>query len=176
MPGSTRPDYLSAGRDHVRVRFVVPEPRIPVRACAVVGVAGVGDDPRLFTVSRALDDSPLVRPGTCWPECGQCSRRLGAVPKALIWDRESAIGGGTGRVSVRRVRQERWGLIIQLAPAGIGVQRPCRTYSGFLEPRFLPAGHSTSPADFNMALDGWLLRANSRLIRPRRDQSTRCGR
>jgi hypothetical protein len=58
------------------------------------------------------------------------------------------------------------GTRIQLAPArdpefkGL-VERN----NGFLETSFLPGRSFSSPTDFNTQLDGWLLRANNRVIR-----------
>lgn len=91
---------------------------------------------------------------------------LGAVPKTLIWDRESAIGG-TGTVTVPAAGfAGTLGTRIQLAPArdpefkGL-VERN----NGFLETSFLPGRSFSSPTDFNTQLDEWLLRANNRIIR-----------
>ena len=91
---------------------------------------------------------------------------IGRVPKTLVWDRESAIGG-TGRVSTPAA-----------AFAGTLATRirlaPCRDpefkgmverSNGFLETSFLPGRIFTSPADFNEQLSDWLVRANARTVR-----------
>jgi hypothetical protein len=91
---------------------------------------------------------------------------LGAVSKALVWDRESAIGKG-GRVSApaamfagtlgTRVR-----LLAARDPESKGV---IERNNGFFETSFLPGRTFTGPADFNAQLTGWLPRANTRLVR-----------
>ena len=91
---------------------------------------------------------------------------LGMVPKALIWDRESAIGG-TGIVTVRAASfAGSLSTRIQLAPPwdpkfkGM-VQRN----NGYFETWLLPGCSFASPADFNTKLDGWLPKANHRVVR-----------
>ena len=99
---------------------------------------------------------------------------LGAGPKTLIWDSESAIGG-TGTVTVPAAGfAGTLGTRIQLAPArdpefkGL-VERN----NGFLETPFLPGLSFSSPTDFNTQLDEWLLRANKgSFAPPARGQST----
>ena len=92
--------------------------------------------------------------------------QLGRVPKVLVWDRESAIGG-TGKVTVPAAASA--GTLatrILLAPPrdpefkGI-VERA----NGYLETSFLPGRRFTSPADLNIQLADWLGRANSRTVR-----------
>ena len=92
---------------------------------------------------------------------------LGRVPKTLVWDRESAIGG-TGRVSAPAAAfAGTLATRIRLAPPrdpefkGI-VERN----NGFFETSFLPGRQFLSPADFNAQLGDWLAgRANTRTIR-----------
>ena len=91
---------------------------------------------------------------------------LGMVPKTLVWDRESAIGG-TGVVSVPAASfAGSLATRFQLAPPrdpefkGL-VERN----NGYLETSFLPRRSFASPADFNTQLDGWLPRANGRVVR-----------
>ena len=91
---------------------------------------------------------------------------LGMVPKTLIWDRESAIGG-TGVVTVPAASfAGSLATRIQLAPPrdpefkGL-VERN----NGYLETSFLPGRSFVSPADFNAQLADWLPRANHRLVR-----------
>jgi hypothetical protein len=91
---------------------------------------------------------------------------IGRVPKTLVWDRESAIGG-TGRVSAPAAAfAGTLATRVRLAPRrdpefkGI-VERN----NGFLETSFLPGRTFTSPADFNAQLTDWLARANARTVR-----------
>ncbi|WP_327058341.1 IS21 family transposase [Glaciihabitans sp. GrIS 2.15] len=142
-----------------------PEPRIPVGHAQLlmlpVLVMTLG-----FSRFQSARMIPSRQAGDLLAGMWSVLSRLGAVPKTLIWDRESAIGG-TGRVSVPAAGfAGTLGTRIQLAPArdpefkGL-VERN----NGFLETSFLPGRSFTSPTDFNTQLDGWLLRANSRLIR-----------
>ena len=92
--------------------------------------------------------------------------QLGRVPKTLVWDREAAIGG-TGRVSAPAVAfAGTLATQIKLAPPrdpeykGL-VERA----NGYLETSFLPGRTFVSPADFNVQLDQWLVRANTRTVR-----------
>jgi hypothetical protein len=92
--------------------------------------------------------------------------QLGRVPKTLVWDRESAIGG-TGKVTtVAAAFAGTLATRIQLAPPrdpeykGV-VERA----NGYLETSFLPGRRFTSPTDFNIQLQDWLTRANTRTVR-----------
>lgn len=93
-------------------------------------------------------------------------QRFGRCPRALLWDREAAIGG-TGRVTpVAAAFAGTLATSIRLAPArdpetkGI-VERA----NGYLETSFLPGRVFASPADFNTQLTDWLERANTRTVR-----------
>jgi transposase len=91
---------------------------------------------------------------------------LGRVPKTLVWDRESAIGG-TGKVSAPAAAfAGTLATRIKLAPP----RDP--EYKGmvergnqFLETSFLPGRSFASPSDFNGQLGDWLVRANTRTVR-----------
>lgn len=92
--------------------------------------------------------------------------QLGRVLKTLVWDRESAIGG-TGKVTtVAAAFAGTLATRIQLAPPrdpeykGV-VERA----NGYLETSFLPGRRFTSPTDFNIQLQDWLTRANTRTVR-----------
>jgi len=91
---------------------------------------------------------------------------LGRVPKTLVWDRESAIGG-TGVVTVPAAGfAGTLGTRIQLAPArDPEFKGMVERNNGFLETSFLPGRAFTSPTDFNTQLDDWLTLANHRLVR-----------
>jgi transposase len=91
---------------------------------------------------------------------------VGRVTKTLVWDRESAIGGG-GRPTVPAAAfAGTLATRIRLAPPrdpefkGL-VERT----NGYLETLFLPGRRFASPADFNDQLGDWLVRANSRTVR-----------
>lgn len=92
--------------------------------------------------------------------------RWGRVPKTLVWDRESAIGG-TGKVTPATAGfAGTLATRILLAPPrdpefkGI-VERA----NGYLETSFLPGRTFGSPADFNIQLFEWLGKANRRKVR-----------
>jgi transposase len=97
----------------------------------------------------------------------QLISQLGRVPKTLVWDRESAIGG-TGKLTAPAAAfAGTLATRIRLAPPrdpefkGM-VERNNR----FFETSFLPGRAFASPADFNDQLTDWLMtRANTRTVR-----------
>lgn len=91
---------------------------------------------------------------------------LGRVPKALVWDREAAIGGA-GRVSAPAVAfagtlATQIRLLPPRDPESKGLVERA---NGYLETSFLPGREFASPADFNAQLGQWLVRANTRTVR-----------
>jgi hypothetical protein len=91
---------------------------------------------------------------------------IGRVPKTLVWDRESAIGG-TGRLSAPAAAfAGTLATRIRLAPPrDPEFKGMVERHNGFLETSFLPGRTFASPADFNVQLDDWLARANTRTVR-----------
>ncbi len=92
--------------------------------------------------------------------------QIGRVPKTLVWDRESAIGG-TGRVSIPAAGfAGTLATRIQLAPPrDPEFKGMVERNNGYLETSFLPGRAFTSPEDFNTQLEHWLERANTRTVR-----------
>jgi len=92
--------------------------------------------------------------------------QLGRVPKTLVWDRESAIGG-TGRVSAPAAAfAGTLATRIRLAPPrDPEFKGMVERNNGFFETSFLPGRVFAGPQDFNDQLGAWLPRANSRAIR-----------
>jgi transposase len=93
--------------------------------------------------------------------------QLGRVPKTLVWDRESAIGG-TGRVSVAAAAfAGTLATRIRLAPPrDPEFKGMVERNNGFFETSFLPGRDFASPRDFNTQLADWLTdRANTRTVR-----------
>ncbi len=92
--------------------------------------------------------------------------QIGRVPKTLVWDRESAIGG-TGRVSVPAAAfAGTLATRIRLAPPrDPEFKGMVERNNGFFETSFLPGRAFAGPQDFNDQLGAWLPRANSRTIR-----------
>ncbi len=92
---------------------------------------------------------------------------LGRVPKTLVWDRESAIGG-TGKVSAPAAGfAGTLATRIRLAPPkDPEFKGMVERNNGFFETSFLPGREFASPADFNDQLAEWLVtRANTRTVR-----------
>jgi transposase len=95
---------------------------------------------------------------------------LGAVPKALVWDNEAAVGswrGGSpqltedfaafaGLLGIR---------IIQCRPGDPEAKGLVERANGYLETSFLPGRVFASPTDFNIQLADWLAKANRRIHR-----------
>ncbi|MBP2365597.1 IS21 family transposase [Pseudonocardia parietis] len=92
---------------------------------------------------------------------------LGRVPKMLVWDRESAIGG-TGKVSIPAAAfAGTLATRIRLAPPkDPEFKGMVERNNGFFETSFLPGRAFASPADFNTQIGDWLTtRANTRTVR-----------
>lgn len=95
---------------------------------------------------------------------------LGAVPRALVWDGEGAIGRWRGgRVELTRECQAFRGVLAAKVivckpsdPEAKGLIERCHDY---LERSFLPGRRFDSPQDFNTQLGAWLGLANTRIRR-----------
>lgn len=92
---------------------------------------------------------------------------LGAVPKTLVWDNESAVGGWRqGRPAPTRDATAFAGSlgvrILQCRPGDPEAKGLVERANGYLETSFLPGRVFASPDDFNDQLTGWLVRANQR--------------
>jgi transposase len=96
---------------------------------------------------------------------------MGAVPRQLVWDNESAVGcWRRGKPALTEQFEAFRGSL------GIGVHlcRPrdpeakglTERNNGYLETSFLPGRTFTGPGDFNTQLGDWLVRANARHSRP----------
>lgn len=94
-------------------------------------------------------------------------QRLGAVPKKLVWDNESAIGrwnaGKPQLTAAMNAFRGSLGIqVLQCRPADPEAKGLVERANGYLETSFLPGRTFTSPADFNTQLDSWLQLANAR--------------
>ncbi|MFE2611931.1 IS21 family transposase [Streptomyces mirabilis] len=93
-----------------------------------------------------------------------------AVPRALVWDNEAAIGR---RREGRAVLSHEFAALAGLLACKVILCRPrdpeakglVERANGYLETSFLPGRVFTSPADFNTQLAGWLEIANRRVHR-----------
>ncbi len=97
-------------------------------------------------------------------------QRLGTVPKALVWDNESAVGSWrSGRPKLTDQFEAFRGMlgvrVIQCRPRDPESKGLVERANGYLETSFLPGRVFASPADFNTQLEQWLGLANRR--RPR---------
>jgi transposase len=96
--------------------------------------------------------------------------RLGAVPKALVWDNEAAVGqwrGGKPQLTetMNAFRGCLGIRVIQCRPADPESKGLVERANGYLETSFLPGRRFTSPQDFNTQLQDWLVLANNRIHR-----------
>jgi transposase len=96
--------------------------------------------------------------------------RLGAVPKALVWDNESAVGqwraGKPQLTETMNAFRGSLGIrVIQCRPADPEAKGLVERANGYLETSFLPGRRFASPADFNAQLQDWLVLANNRMHR-----------
>lgn len=91
----------------------------------------------------------------------------GAVPKALVWDNESAIGARrAGRPVLTEATSAFRGTlgikVVLCRPRDPEAEGLVERANGYLETSFLPGRRFASPQDFNGQLAGWLVRANQR--------------
>ena len=94
-------------------------------------------------------------------------QRLGAVPRALVWDNEGAVGSWrAGRPKLTEPFEAFRGTlgirVVQCRPRDPEAKGMVERANGYLETSFLPGRTFASPAHFNAQLEQWLQRANSR--------------
>ncbi len=94
----------------------------------------------------------------------------GRVPKALVWDNESAVGswkhGRPQLTSAMNAFRGTLGIkVIQCRPRDPEAKGLVERANGYLETSFLPGRGFSGPADFNAQLVEWLARANQRMHR-----------
>jgi transposase len=92
---------------------------------------------------------------------------LGAVPRALVWDNEAAVGSWkAGKPALTRDFEAFRGTlgikVVQLRPRDPESKGLVERANGYLETSFLPGRVFSSPHDFNDQLTDWLVRANQR--------------
>ncbi|MEU6261877.1 IS21 family transposase [Saccharopolyspora shandongensis] len=91
----------------------------------------------------------------------------GRVPKALVWDNESAVGqwrcGKPQLTEAMNAFRGTLGIkVIQCRPGDPEAKGLVERVNGYLETSFLPGRSFTGPADFNIQLTAWLAKANQR--------------
>jgi transposase len=94
----------------------------------------------------------------------------GAVPRALVWDNEGAVGAWkSGRPQLTEAMQAfrgTLGVAVRLCrPADPEAKGLVERANGYLETSFVPGRVFASPGDFNIQLAAWLVRANGRVHR-----------
>jgi transposase len=92
---------------------------------------------------------------------------MGRVPRKLVWDNESAVGQWRGGKPVlteaMNVFRGTLGItVIQCRPADPEAKGLVERANGYLETSFLPGRSFGSPTEFNLQLEEWLVRANTR--------------
>jgi transposase len=97
-------------------------------------------------------------------------RSLGAVPRSLVWDGESAVGRWRGqRAELTAATQAFRGTlgikVVLCKPKDPETKGLVERANGYLETSFLPGRRFSSPDDFNTQLAAWLQRANARVHR-----------
>jgi transposase len=137
-----------------------------------LGVGQVGRPPVLVLVSgysRWL--TAIMLPSRQGPDltAGHWSllQGLGAVPRALVWDNEAAVGSWRGGKPKLTEEFEAFrgmlGIrIIQCRPRDPEAKGLVERANGYLETSFLPGRTFSGPADFNSQLQAWLVQANNR--------------
>mgnify|MGYP002652047795 CR=1 FL=1 len=104
--------------------------------------------------------------------CGhwELLRGWGVVPRALVWDNESAIGKWrAGRPELTTAMNGFRGMlgikVVLCRPGDPEAKGLVERANGYLETSFLPGRSFSSPADFNEQLTTWLVVANARTHR-----------
>lgn len=142
-----------------------PEPRIPVapgqERMLPVLVMTCG-----FSRYTSAVMIPSRQGGDILAGMWQLIRQVGRVTTTLVWDRESAIGGG-GKVTVPAAAFAGTlaTRILLAPPRDAEFKGMVERNNGFLETSFLPGRRFTSPADFNDQVSSWLVKANARTVR-----------
>ena len=98
------------------------------------------------------------------------AEHLGAVPRELVWDNESAVGSWrAGRPKLTEDFDAFRGVlgcgVHQCRPGDPEAKGIVERGNGYLETSFLPGRTFDSPADFNTQLSAWLPVANQRIVR-----------
>ena len=87
----------------------------------------------------------------------------GRVPRALVWDNESAVGQWRGgKPQLTETMNAFRGTLIQCRPRDPESKGLVERANGYMETSFLPGRVFTGPADFNAQLGEWLVKANHR--------------
>jgi transposase len=140
-----------------------------------LGYGQVGRPPVLVIVagySRVITAMMLPSRQSSDLLCGhwELLRCWGVVPRALVWDNESAVGkwrsGKPELTTAMNVFRGMLGIKVVLCrPGDPEAKGLVERANGYLETSFLPGRSFTGPADFNEQLTTWLVVANARTHR-----------
>lgn len=142
-----------------------PEPRIPVGHAQSVMVPVLV---MTLTYSKMLSAVmiPSRQGGDILAGMWQLIAGIGAVTKTMVWDREAAIGPKGKPTAPVSAFAGTLASKVVLAPArDPEFKGMVERSNGYLETSFLPGRVFGSPDDFNTQLQGWLPRANARIVR-----------
>lgn len=140
-----------------------------------LGWGQVGRPPVLVMVtgySRVI--TAMMLPSRQSPDllCGhwELLQRWGQVPRALVWDNESAVGKWrAGKPELTTAMNAFRGMlgikVVLCRPADPEAKGLVERANGYLETSFLPGRSFTCPDDFNKQLTRWLVVANARIHR-----------
>jgi len=93
-------------------------------------------------------------------------KRLGRVPRRLIWDNEPGIGRGQRRAEgVASFLGTLATRLVLLPPNDPQSKGLVERRNGWFETSFMPGRSFRSPADFNTQFSDWLVTANTRVVR-----------
>jgi transposase len=136
---------IPVGHGQIRVGYVV---------FAALGYSRVGAGALIFS-KEAVD--------ILWG-MARCLRSFGAVPRALVWDREGAVHAGSGRPTDELAcfcGQLRCGWRI-LEAGDCEAKGVVERLQGYAESNFEPGRSFAGPLDFQAQLDAWFEKANAR--------------
>lgn len=92
-------------------------------------------------------------------------RRLGAVPRRLIWDNEPGIGRGRPTEATTVFAGSLATRVVLLRPRDPESKGLVERRNGWFETSFMPGRSFASPTDFNDQFSDWLATANQRMVR-----------
>jgi transposase len=159
-------DRLSwAPGDAAQCDLWFPPKRIPLEdgTARLLPVLVVTATHSRFTVGRMI---PTRKTEDLLLGSWELIRRLGRVPRRLLWDNEPGIGRGERRADgVASFMGTLATKLVLLPPKDPESKGVVERRNGWFETSFMPGRQFVSPADFNTQFTHWLERANRRVVR-----------
>jgi hypothetical protein len=159
-------DRLSwAPGDAAQCDLWFPPKRIPLEdgTARLLPVLVVTATHSRFTVGRMI---PTRKTEDLLLGSWELIRRLGRVPRRLLWDNEPGIGRGERRADgVASLMGTLATKLVLLPPKDPESKGVVERRNGWFETSFMPGRQFVSPADFNTQFTHWLERANRRVVR-----------